>query len=64
VCEKGSYCEEGVRHLCPAGFFGDAVGLFKDPYTTLAKCSGPCAKGHYCPPGSVTAQQRPCPAGR
>lgn len=27
-------------------------------------CSGPCAPGHYCPAGSVSAFQYACPAGR
>lgn len=26
--------------------------------------SGPCAAGYYCPPGSDSEQEKPCPIGR
>lgn len=27
-------------------------------------CTGLCAKGHYCPTGSVSSTQHPCPIGK
>lgn len=46
-CHPGSYCVNGVISDCPAGRFG-AVERLSD-----AGCSGPCRRGHYCPPGST-----------
>ena len=28
------------------------------------KCSGKCRRGYYCPAGSTSAYERPCPQGR
>ena len=52
---KGYWCAEGVRKKCPAGRYGDAVGM------TTAGCTAECPTRHYCPEGSPTPIQ--CPAG-
>jgi hypothetical protein len=39
---------------CPAGRYGDKVGLKSE------SCSGECAEGHWCGPGSVSATQNTC----
>lgn len=54
VCPVGTYCVNGVKTLCPAGVFGNNQGA-TDP-----ACSGTCAIGYYCPPGSTRADQEPC----
>ncbi len=56
-CPMGTYCALGVITECPAGRYGRAERLM------TSACSGPCAKGHYCPPGSTSSTQFPCPAG-
>ena len=45
-CPPGSYCTNGTRTLCPAGFWGGTFGL------DTPHCSGACAAGFYCPDGS------------
>jgi len=58
VCPPGYFCDGGVKFICRAGIYGAISGLYtKD-------CSGLCAAGYYCPEGSVTSTQIPCPAGR
>jgi hypothetical protein len=57
-CHPGSYCVNGIIDDCPAGRFGATERL------ASADCSGPCRKGHYCPPGSTSALEAPCPVGR
>lgn len=54
VCERGTYCVDGVRSDCPAGRFGDATGL-QD-----STCSGECIAGYYCTTGSTTATATMC----
>jgi hypothetical protein len=50
-CAAGHYCLAGsinsTANACPAGTFGDALGL------STKACSGNCIKGHYCPKGSI-----------
>jgi hypothetical protein len=58
ICSPGSYCANGVMVDCPAGRYGIGSGLHS------ALCSGPCAKGHYCPSGSTSRTQFLCPRGR
>lgn len=53
-CEAGYYCRGGVRSECPGG----TAGAY--PRETRAQCSGPCAAGHYCPPGSSSPYQNLC----
>lgn len=55
LCPRGSYCLEGMRHLCPAGRYG----AYKQ--NTNASCTGLCTAGYYCPPGSITDMQVRCP---
>lgn len=57
-CPLGSYCSphnrSGTAQFCPAGTFGGRNGL------STSACSGKCAVGYYCPPGSTSATQLPC----
>lgn len=57
-CPAGAYCVKGVIYDCPAGRYGVGRRL------QTANCTGPCAPGHYCPPGSTRSQEMPCPIGR
>ena len=50
----GSEC---VQNECPAGKYGNAVGL------TTAECSGSAREGYYTPAGSQNATAVACPAG-
>ncbi len=43
------YCSNGVRYVCPGGYFGNAPGL------NTSVCSGGCSAGYYCPAGSTNA---------
>lgn len=55
ICPPGSYClSDGVSRLCPAGRYGSVSGL------SIARCSGHCEAGYYCPEGSVSPRQLPC----
>ena len=54
ICPAGSYCIDGVKHLCPAGRYGNAI------QASSALCSGPCAAGWYCPLGSIRSTMHPC----
>lgn len=53
-CRPGYYCEGGQAFKCPSGRYGDSSYLWN------SSCSGICAQGYYCPPGSVTANQFVC----
>ncbi|OQR95945.1 hypothetical protein THRCLA_22041 [Thraustotheca clavata] len=55
-CPLGSYCVNGIQYLCPGGTFGGIQAL------STKLCSGLCAPGYYCPPGSFSAQQFACGA--
>ena len=57
-CPKGSFCKFGLRFDCPAGQYGNELGLI------INSCSGKAAPGYYTPPGSTSATQKQCPAGR
>ena len=57
MCEKGFYCENGIKIPCPAGTFGSEEGL------SSSFCSGLCSKGHYCLAGSTNRKQFPCLEG-
>ena len=54
ICPKGYWCENGLRHPCEAGLFGDTLG------SSDAACSGICLSGYYCPSGSTSPHQLPC----
>ncbi|CAK4679914.1 unnamed protein product [Aphanomyces euteiches] len=53
LCDVGHFCQGGIRYECPSGTYGDVRGL------TVGQCSGRCAAGFFCPPGSTspTAQR-------
>ena len=54
---SASYCPgtgDGGLYTCPAGVYGNASGL------TSRACSGNCAPGYYCPPGSSSPTAVPC----
>lgn len=52
---KGSYAVEGIRYICPSGYYGSKDGL-QNP-----TCSGVCdVAGFYCPEGSISPTQRVC----
>lgn len=53
-CEKGYYCENGQRFLCPSGSFGAIARL------SNSTCSGLCAAGYYCRDGSTIPTQNLC----
>jgi len=53
ICPKGSYCDNGRKHNCPAGTYGDQTGLF------YQFCSGFCPAGFYCVEG--TSEPVECP---
>jgi len=74
-CPLGYYCPDntGIRNICAAGRFASAVGsrfpsvdaVIDLPTTNpLTVACGPCAPGSYCPAGSVSSTQAPCPGGR
>jgi len=46
-----------VINDCPAGRYGRAERL------STSQCTGACAKGFYCPAGSIISTQYPCPIG-
>merc|ERR1712185_856301 len=58
-CPKGSFCLRGAAMptVCAAGRFGSAREL------AYADCSGPCARGHWCPANSTSATAKLCPQG-
>jgi hypothetical protein len=55
-CEPGYYCVDGLRYLCPEGYYG-AINEEIRPF-----CSGLCAQGYYCPLGSTSQYMKPCGA--
>ena len=59
LCDRGSYCPPGasLQEPCPAGRFGEIDGL------NNSRCSGACAKGHYCGQGAIRATEHACLAG-
>ena len=53
-CDPGSYCADGVRRRCPAGYAG-ALTMETSP-----TCDGPCAAGFYCLEGSTSRYSIAC----
>lgn len=55
-CKPGNYSTGSAPRCsaCPAGKFGSGNGL------SSSLCSGPCNTDHYCPTGSVSANQFTC----
>ena len=46
-CPRGNYCKNNVQTLCPAGTYGNTLGL------STPLCSGLCVAGFYCPEGTI-----------
>lgn len=46
VCEKGSYCIDGIIQPCPKGKYGNTSGL------SVVSCNGWCPPAHQCPLGT------------
>ncbi len=53
-CPPGHFCSEGKLFQCPGGFWGNKSNEFRPT------CSGPCAEGHFCPPGSLSSTAFKC----
>lgn len=76
-CSSGYYCPEGTTQQleCPAGTYNRLKGrknrldcqMVQAGYyvstTAASDVSGPCDTGYYCPEGSTSSKQVPCPAG-
>ena len=64
-CGRGTYStalnatSESTCQACGVGTFSDATGA--NSIATCQECSAPA--GHFCPPGSVTAQGKACVKG-
>lgn len=60
TCPVGFYCPKASVSpiICPAGRYGNTVGL------GTRDCSGACKKGFWCPAGSTSSTENACPAGR
>ena len=54
-CPKGSFCKFGLKFDCPAGQYGNELGLI------INSCSGKAAPGYYTPPGSTSATESNAP---
>lgn len=54
ACSPGAYFDGTKCSFCPGGTFGERPGL------TQPQCSGKCAGGYFCPPGSTSARQNAC----
>jgi len=52
VCKPGTFCKDGIVHLCPKGHYGAIPG------GAVNTCDGWCPPGHMCPEG--TAKPIPC----
>ena len=72
-CPAGRYgTVEDASNTRNVSWTGDNVIELNDPRNIHlinvghydARCSGPCALGHYCPAASTVASQLPCAAGR
>ncbi|KAF0738163.1 hypothetical protein Ae201684_006141 [Aphanomyces euteiches] len=57
LCDVGHFCQGGIRYECPSGTYGDVRGL------TVGQCSGRCAAGFFCPPGSTSPTAQRCAIG-
>ncbi|CAM9516442.1 unnamed protein product, partial [Chrysoparadoxa australica] len=54
MCEKGYYCRDGIRTICPPGTWGGETGL------SSSSCSGLCPPGYICPQGSILPTSIEC----
>ena len=80
VCPAGRYSTSGICEDCPAGRYGDTerlssascsaacpAGRWGGAGAVDANCTGPCAAGYRCPPGSTSeapGNANRCPAGK
>ncbi|GMF37121.1 unnamed protein product [Phytophthora fragariaefolia] len=76
-CPIGSYCPEASRTptSCPAGTYNPQTGAadlhecldcppgWSCPHVGQSNYVDRCAKGHYCPGGTILSTDHPCPAG-
>ncbi|CEM31004.1 unnamed protein product [Vitrella brassicaformis CCMP3155] len=75
-CPAGSYCPTGTTAAvsCPAGTYNNLegrgslsdcrptpAGNYSDPGETNPLGTGECDEGHFCPEGSSSPTQEPCP---
>ena len=54
LCPRGEFCINGKRHICEGGLYGATLGL------SSSNCTGSCSAGFFCPPKSVSAEERVC----
>eukprot|EP00948_MAST-09A_sp_MAST-9A-sp1_P001588 g1588.t1 len=54
-CRAGTYCENGIQHLCPIGHYGILEG------ETSPECSGLCSQGYFC---DRLGETSPTPVGK
>jgi hypothetical protein len=53
-CQKGYYCQNGIRSKCPSGRFGN-----KD-YEVNEECTAECLEGYWCEEASTSSMQNKC----
>lgn len=53
-CSFGTFCQNGKMEKCPAGTFGNVVGL------STISCADTCPEGFYCPIGTKLPYSYPC----
>lgn len=53
-CPAGSFCQQGHKFACLAGYYGDSEGL------TVESCTGLCPAGWFCPAGTTSKHMYPC----
>ena len=78
LCSQGSFCPDGGSQLpCPAGTYGNGTGFIQVSECSLCipgfycpeatpgypTASLTCSHGHYCPSGTATRFEFPCPDG-
>ena len=54
-CNPGTYCQNGVQFVCPAGTYCDSYAMLRPGLL--------CSAGFFCPPGSSSRQQQACSDG-
>lgn len=77
-CARGHFCPPGTRYPteypCPRGTYTQSDALQEEAQCTVcpggfyciegsAEVSGRCTRGYYCPPGTGSGIDFPCPAG-
>jgi hypothetical protein len=54
IAPVGSFAQNGILYLCPAGRYGASQGMH------TSACSGVCSRGYFCPAGSLSPFMRAC----